>query len=265
MRRLLARVFAFYWGEGIADDVPALTYYLVLSLAPFALGLAALEALLLKDVLSALSVADQLNRFLPETLHDDIRRLVLGTRNDSPLLLILAIVAMLWTTSGAIGVIERCLARITAGPRHNIVMGRLRNVMLGALVAVAAILACLSISVVSDVSLRFRTGSGLPGPAILVFNTLGSILVFATVYRYAPLGRLRWTSALKGAVPAGIAIQLVPAIVGVYVSAAAGFAAVQLFLLIAIVLLGLYIVALAMLVGAGLAGIIDREPRVPLE
>jgi hypothetical protein len=144
-------------------------------------------------------------------------------------------------------------------------MGRLRNVMLGALVAVAAILACLSISVVSDVSLKFRTGSGLPGPAILVFNTLGSILVFATVYRYAPLGRLRWTSAIKGAVPAGIAIQLVPAIVGVYVSAAAGFAAVQLFLLIAIVLLGLYIVALAMLVGAGLAGIIDREPRAPLE
>ena len=265
MRRLLSRIFGFYWGEGIADDVPALTYYLVLSLAPFALGLAALEALLLKDVLSALQVVDQLNRFLPETLHDDIRRLVLGTRDDSPVLLGVAIVAMLWTTSGAIGVIERCLARITASPRHNIVMGRMRNVLLGALVAFAAILACLSIAVVSDVSLKLRSGSGLPGPTILVFNTLGSILVFATVYRYAPLGRLSWTSALKGAVPAGIAIQLVPAIVGFYVSAAAGFAAAQLFLLIAIVLLGLYIVAMAMLVGAGLAGIIDRErsPREP--
>jgi len=265
MPRLFTRVFAFYWGEGIADDVPALTYYLVLSLAPFALGLAALEALLLKDVLSALQVVDQLNRFLPETLHDDIRRLVLGTRDDSPVLLGVAIIAMLWTTSGAIGVIERCLARITAGPRHNIVLGRMRNVLLGALVAFAAILACLSIAVVSDVSLRLRSGSGLPGPTILVFNTLGSILVFATVYRYAPLGRLSWTSAFKGAVPAGIAIQLVPAIVGFYVSAAAGFAAAQLFLLIAIVLLGLYIVAMAMLVGAGLAGIIDRErsPREP--
>ena len=106
----------------------------------------------------------------------------------------------------------------------------------------------------------------ISGPAILVFNTLGSIIVFATVYRYAPLGHLRWTSAIKGAVPAGIAIQLVPAIVGFYVSAAAGFAAAQLFLLIAIVLLGLYIVAMAMLVGAGLAGIVDRdrEPRAPL-
>ena len=199
MRRLFARVFAFYWGEGIADDVPALTYYLVLSLAPFALGLAALEALLLKDVLSALQVVDQLNRFLPETLHDDIRRLVLGTRDDSPLLLAVAIGAMLWTTSGAIGVIERCLARITSGPRHHIVVGRLRNIVLGGLVAVAVILASLSISVVSDFSYKLRAGSGLPGPTILVFNTLGSILVFAAIYRYAPLARISWRSALKGA------------------------------------------------------------------
>ena len=54
MRTFGRRVFDFWWGQGIADDVPALTYYLLLSLAPFALGLAALEALLLKDILSAI-------------------------------------------------------------------------------------------------------------------------------------------------------------------------------------------------------------------
>ncbi len=259
MRRLLTWLHDFYWGEGIADDVPALTYYLVLSLAPFALGLAALEALLLKDVVSALQVAEQLNRFLPDALHDDIRRLVLGTRDDSPLLFAVAIIAMLWTTSGAIGVIERCLARITASPRHNIVIGRLRNVVLGALVALAVILASVSISVVSNISYQLRPGIGSFGPMILVFNTLGSILVFAAIYRYAPLRRISWRAALKGAVPAGIAIQAVPAIVGVYVEAASGFAAVQLFLLLAIVLLGLYIVAFSMLLGAGIAGLLERQ------
>ena len=263
MRRIFDRVFTFYWGEGIADDVPALTYYLGRSLAPFALGLDALDALLIKSVLSALQVGDQLTRFLPETLHDDIRRLVLGTRDDSPVLLGVAIVAMLWTTSGAIGVIERCLARITSGPRHHIVVGRLRNVMLGGLVAVAVILASLSISVVSDFSYKLRADSSVPGATIVVFNTLGSILVFAAIYRFAPLARIGWIPALKGAVPAGVAIQAVPAIVGLYVGWAAGFAAVQVFLLLAIVLLGLYIVAMAMLVGAGLAGILDREPAAP--
>ncbi|MDX6720278.1 MAG: rane protein [Solirubrobacteraceae bacterium] len=253
------RLYEFYWGEGIADDVPALAYYLVLSLAPFALGLAALEALLLKDVVSAIAVADQLNRFLPEAVHGDIRRLVLGTRDNSPLLLALALFAMLWTSSGGIGVIERCLSRILDVPRHNIVIGRIRNLGLGALVAVAVILASLSTSVVTNLSYELRPGRGFPGPMILVFNGLGSMLVFATIYRYGPLTRMRWRSALLGAVPGGLAIQAVPAVVGLYVSAAAGFAAVQLFLLLAIMLLGLYIVALLLLVGAGIAGRAERR------
>lgn len=253
------RLYEFYWGEGIADDVPALAYYLVLSLAPFALGLAALEALLLKDVVSAIAVADQLNRFLPEAVHGDIRRLVLGTRDNSPLLLALALFAMLWTSSGGIGVIERCLSRILDVPRHNIVIGRIRNLGLGALVAVAVILASLSTSVVTNLSYELRPGRGFPGSMILIFNGLGSMLVFATIYRYGPLTRMRWRSALLGAVPGGLAIQAVPAVVGLYVSAAAGFAVVQLFLLLAIMLLGLYIVALLLLVGAGIAGRAERR------
>ncbi len=259
VRQIPKRIFDFYWGHGIADDVPALAYYLVLSLAPFALGLAALEALLLKDVISAIAVADQLNRFLPDAIHNDIRRLVVGTRDNSPLLLALALFAMLWTTSGGIGVIERCLSRILDVPRHNIFVGRVRNLGLGALVAVAVILALLSISVVTNLSYELRPGRGFPGPMILVFNALGSMFVFATIYRYAPLTKMRWRSALLGGIPGGLAIQAVPAIVGLYVSAAAGFAVVQVFLLLAIMLLGLYIVALLLLVGAGIAGRIERR------
>src|SRR3954466_13982885 len=101
MRSLARRAFDFYWGQGIVDDVPPLTYYLVLSLAPVALGLAALEALLLSETPGALHVADGLNRFLPDAAHSDIRRLVLGTRDNSPVLLGVAMATMLWTTSGA--------------------------------------------------------------------------------------------------------------------------------------------------------------------
>ena len=253
------RLYGFYWGEGIADDVPALAYYLVLSLAPFALGLAALEALLLEDVVSAIAVADQLNRFLPEALHGDIRGLVVGTRNNSPLLLALALFAMLWTTSGGIGVIERCLSRILDVPRHNVVIGRIRNLGLGALVAIAVILASTSISIVTNLSYELRPGEGFPGPLLLIFNALGSMFVFAIIYRYAPLTKMRWRSALLGGIPGGLAIQAVPAIVGMYVEAAAGFAAVQLFLLLAVILLGLWIVALLLLVGAGVAGRAERR------
>src|SRR5919206_4153147 len=112
MRSLARRAFDFYWGQGIADDVPALTYYLLLSLAPFALGMAALEALLLDDFVGATQVAEQINRFLPEEVHGDVQRLVVGTHDNSIPLLLLAVATMLWTSSGAIGVIERCESRM---------------------------------------------------------------------------------------------------------------------------------------------------------
>lgn len=253
MGRLARWLFEFYWGQGIADDVPALTYYLVLSLAPFALGLAAVEVLLLENVLSVLEVAEQINRFLPTALHGDIRNLVVSTRDDSPLILAGALAAMLWTTSGAIGVIERCESRILGCKRHDVVTGRLRNLVLGVGVAVMVAAAAAGSPVISDAADALKLHGQLPGGLLLVLNALGSIVVFAGIYRWAPRSRLRWRSAAVGAIPAGLAMQGVPALVGLYVGTAAGLAAVRVFLLLAVVLLGLYTMATLMLVGAGVA------------
>ena len=257
MRELGRRAFDFYWGQGIADDVPALTYYLLLSLAPFALGVAALEALLLEDFLSALEVASQLNRFLPDAVHNDVASLVTGTRDNSPWLLALAVAAMLWTSSGAIGVIERCESRMLRCRRHNVVTGRMRNVGLGALVAVAFVFAAAGAPVIGDVLRRISLG----GSAIsLAFNTLGSVVVFAVIYRYAPMRRMDWRAVFVGALPAGVALQAIPWLIGLYFDAAAGFAAVRLFLLLAVLLFGLYTMALVMLFGAGIA--VREERRI---
>jgi uncharacterized BrkB/YihY/UPF0761 family membrane protein len=253
VRRLADRTFAFYWGQGIADDVPALTYYLVLSLAPVALGLAALEALLLSNTQSALNVADGLNRFLPDAVHSDIRSLVLGTRDNSPVLLAVAMASMLWTTSGAIGVIERCESRMLECARHHVIAGRLRNMALGAGIAVMVLAASAAAPVIGDAADALDVRRTLPGWLLAVLNTVGSIIVFALLYHWAPRSRPNWRACLLGALPAGIAIQAVPTIVGLYFGAGAGFAAVRLFLLLAVILLGLYVIALCMLVGAGIA------------
>ncbi len=260
MRRVLDRLFDFYWGRGIADDVPALAYFLVLSLAPFALGVAAV-ALRLDDALTALSVAAEINRYLPEEIHGDVERLVVGTREGTTQLLIVAVAAMLWTTSGAIGVIERCLSRMLELERHNVVFGRLRNMGLGAIVAAGVILSTIATSLVNDVSDELSLSGVLPRWMVLVIVSVGSVLLFATIYRYAPLERLRWRACLLGALPAGLGLQVVPSVVGLYVSAAAGLQAVRLFLVLAIVLLGLSIVAMLVLVGAGIAASAERRAR----
>jgi membrane protein len=263
MRGLAQRAFDFYWGRGIADDVPALTYYLLLSLAPFALGLAALEALLLEDIIGALEVAGQINRFLPDAVHGDIERLVVGARENSPLLIAVALVSMLWTSSGAIGVIERCESRMLDAPRHSVVGGRIRNIALGALVAVGVVAAAKSAPVIGDASARLDVRGVLPAGFLVAVNALGSIALFMVIYRYAPRSRLRWRSALVGAIPAGLALQLVPALVGLYFGAAAGFAAVRVFLLLAVLLIGLYTMAMIMLLGAGLAVRQEGRARRP--
>jgi membrane protein len=256
MRRVLDRVFEFYWGEGIADDVPALAYYLMLSLAPFALGVAAV-ALRLDDALTALSIAAQINRYLPEEIHGDVERLVVGTRESTPMLLVVAVVAMLWTTSGAIGVIERCLSRMLGGERHHIVLGRIRNMGLGAIVAAGVILAAIATSAVNDVPVR-----GVPSTTVLVVLTsVGSIVLFATIYRYAPVERMGWRACALGAVPAGVGLQIVPSVVGLYVTAVAGLQAVRLFLVLAVVLLAVSILATLVLVGAGIAASAERRAR----
>ena len=252
MRSLPKRAFDFYWGEGIADDVPALTYFLLLSLAPVALGLAALEALLLQNADAAVRVADGLNRFLPDQIHGDIQHLVTGTRDNSPLLLGIALAAMLWTSSGAIGVIERAESRMLDCKRHDVVTGRIRNIALGAAIAIMVIAATAAAPVIGDVADALHVRTAVPAWLFLVLNTLGSIMLFAFVYHWAPRSRPRYRASILGAVPAGIAIQAVPAFVGLYFGATAGFAAVRLFLLLAVILLGLYIIAMVTLIGAGL-------------
>ena len=41
---------------------------------------------------------------LPKDVHDQIVQLVLRTKQDSPLLIAIAVVGMVWTASGAVGV-----------------------------------------------------------------------------------------------------------------------------------------------------------------
>src|SRR5438874_1947325 len=105
MRRAGSELASLYWGSGLCDDVPALAWFLLASLVPLALGLTALAALVLGDYAEAQALAGRAAGVLPRDVHDQIVQLVLRTKNDSPLLIAGSIVAMVWTSSGAVGVV----------------------------------------------------------------------------------------------------------------------------------------------------------------
>ncbi len=137
MRRALRELVGLYWESGVSADIPALAWYLLSSLVPLALGLTALASVVLGDYAEAQTLAARVSRVLPHDVHDQIVALVLRTKRDSPLLIVGAIVGMLWTSSGSVGVIDRCLTRTLSIKGPNPVLGKLRN--MGVAFAVAGL------------------------------------------------------------------------------------------------------------------------------
>ena len=127
MRRALRELVGLYWESGIAADIPALAWYLLASLVPLALGLTALAAVVLGDYAEAQALAARVSDVLPEDVQDQIVALVLRTESDSPLLIAGAIVGMVWTSSGSVGVIDRCLSRMLSIKGPSLLVGNERH------------------------------------------------------------------------------------------------------------------------------------------
>ena len=258
-RRAIRRVTGFYWGEGIADDVPALTYYLVLSLAPFVLGLATVAAIVLQSEFSRDDLTAEIARFTPPEIQSSLTALVERTQDESPFLLSLAVFAMLWTTSGAIGVIERCLARMLQRPRFHVVVGKIRNLMLGGGVALLLVFAVAGTTLTTGLARRIGLDSDFVQPFVGSLTVVASAAVCTFIFHWAPRERLRWRAALAGGTLTGVALQAVPLLISLYVGAFADARAERIFFLLAAILFSFYMMAQILLIGAGISALVERR------
>jgi len=261
MKKIGNRILSFYWGSGIADDVPALAYYLVLSLAPFALGLTALASLIFGQHLQASYISREITRYLPTSIRSDVNSLVRGAEHDSTRILLLSIAAMLWTSSAAIGVIERCLARLVKAPRHPMIRGRLRNIGFGGVFALLLIFAVAATSLFGGVQSYLPNEVYLPS-LLTVFNMVGTFLFCSLIYRFVPRGGISWQAALLGAIPAAVVLQLAPILVGFYFRALAHPATASIFISFAVVLFGCFLLSIGFLVGAGVAAHVEEGKKI---
>src|ERR1700744_6018397 len=116
LRRVPGELVSLYWDSGVVNDVPALAWFLISSLVPLALGLTALAAVALGDYARGQELSSRISQVLPKDVHDQIVNLILRTKDQSPLLIAGSIAAMVWVSSGTVGVLERCLHRLVARP-----------------------------------------------------------------------------------------------------------------------------------------------------
>ncbi|HEX3317043.1 MAG TPA: YihY/virulence factor BrkB family protein [Solirubrobacteraceae bacterium] len=252
LRRWTHEIGRFYWGSGLCDDVPALAWQLVITLVPLALGLGALATVIFSKG-AVRDFADKAADVFPKEVQGQVVALVLDTRKHTPLLIALAVVVMVWTGSGAMGVIERCLSRLLHRDRGDAVRRKLRHLGLaaGLVVVIGA-----NVVVVTETT-HLRTTLGLDGwvTSAIGLPAIGliTVAVCTVLYRLAPRGALPWRAAFAGGLPAGLVLLLTPTVVRYYMTEVAGGSAIGVFLVLIGVLVTCYAAAVALIVGAGVA------------
>jgi uncharacterized BrkB/YihY/UPF0761 family membrane protein len=258
----LRELVGLYWESGVSADIPALAWYLLASLVPLALGLTALAALVLGDYAEAQALAARASRVLPKDVHDQIVALVLRTRRDSTLLIVGAIVGMVWTSSGSVGVIDRCLRRMLSIKAPNVVVGKLRN--LGEALALAVLVVVMVLLATAGTGLvdRLHVNATLVRVAVplLLFGVI--VLICATVYRVLARERVSWHAALAGGGVSGVILLITPTLAGYYTRWVANNTPVKVFLVLAGVLITCYIVAFGLLLGSGVAARVQLGHRL---
>ena len=251
MRRALREVVGLYWESGVGDDVPALAWFLLSSLAPLALGLTALATVVLGDYAQAQALADRVAGVLPDDVHDQLVALVLRTKNDSPLLIAAAILGMVWTSSGVVGVVDRCLARLLARERGGPVIGKLRNLGIAAIVAALIVLLVLVATAGTGLVERIGVDATLLRIVVPLLTMVVIAAICATLYRTLAAGAASWRAAVAGGALSGLLLEVTPTLAGYYLRLVAGRTPVELFLMLAGVLFTCYLVALGLLLGTG--------------
>lgn len=251
LRRAVNEAVGFYWGSGLSNEVPALAWFLLASLVPLALGITALAAIILGDYAKAQMVAERLAQGLPRNVHEQVVQLILRTHRDSPLLIVGSIAGMLWTSSGAVGVLERSLAPLAGGPDKNMVVGKLRNIGVAAAVTVLVVMMVLAASAGTGLVRELGLNTVLTRIAVPIVSIVLAAFICGGVYWVLSGGEARWRSALSGGLVGGVLLQVTPAVAGYYLRYVAGNTPVELFLMLSGVLITCYLAALALLIGAG--------------
>jgi membrane protein len=262
VRRAFRELIGLYWESGVSADIPALAWYLLSSLAPLALGITALAALALGDYAEAQQLASRVSGVLPADAHEQFVSLILRTKRDSPLLIAGAIVGMLWTSSGVVGVIDRCLSRMLSRTETNPLLGKLHNIAVAFAVAVLIVLMVLLASVGTGVVHRLEVDSTLVRIAVPLVAMAIIGLICAAVFRVVSRGAGSWRSALIGGALSGVVLQVTPTAAGYYMRWVAGNTPVKAFLILTGVLITCYIIAAGLLLGAGVMARVQLGHRL---
>jgi uncharacterized BrkB/YihY/UPF0761 family membrane protein len=261
-RRVFGELVGLYWESGLGDDVPALAWFLLASLVPLALGLTALAAVVLGDYSQAQALSERISHVLPKDVHDQVVQLILRTKRDSPWLIAASIAGMLWTSSGAVGVLARCLSRLLGIQGTGIVVGKLRNLGITAALTTLIVLMVLVASAGTGIVRRLEVDSLLIRVAVPLLSLSITVLICGGVYWVLAGGKASLHAVFAGGAVGAVILQATPTAAGYYLRFTGGHTPVELFLMLAGVLFTCYLAAIGLLLGVGVTARIHVGRRL---
>jgi uncharacterized BrkB/YihY/UPF0761 family membrane protein len=152
-----------------------------------------------------------------------------------------------------VGVLERCLLRLLARPSKGVVLGKLRNVAIATVVTIVIMLMVAVATAGTDLVRRLDINPTAIRLAVPLTSLALTTLLCGTVFRALAGKSLGWRAAWEGAAVSGLILNVTPTAAGYYLRHVAGRTPVELFLILAGVLITCYLAAFGLLLGAGVA------------
>jgi uncharacterized BrkB/YihY/UPF0761 family membrane protein len=243
MKKIINILVDFYWGRGLALAVPMLAFYLLVSLAPLILGLAAIAGIVFADFLTAKEVASALSERFPSEVQTIIIDLAGSVRNN-PGAVVLSVSVMAWTFSSALMVIEHTMSP-PAEKASEMFLNRIRLLFLGLFFAILLLLAIALSTVLNGLLPFFGNFEAVLGLLILYLGC-------ALIYFILPRKRPSIKNVLIGAVPGAMSLFFAPYLLTLYLSLGR-ISWGGVFAAVAILLTSCYLIAFGLLIGAGIA------------
>jgi len=181
------------------------SFYALLSLAPFLYLAAALLGRVLRDDDVTERMLETLQPLFPGTAGESLHELALDLRTDDPLVLV-ALPALFWVSTTVFASLELAVnVAFQRIPRRTVVLARLKSFALVSVGMIALLASLIAATLLPRLERALweanvlAEGTRLAGSFSRALIVLAPLALFATFYKVLPRGRVRWRSAGWGA------------------------------------------------------------------
>ncbi len=244
-----------YGQSKAGNHASGLAFNAFMTMFPVMLGLLALIGLVLRNPHAQEQVQSTLVGAFPSEAHGALTKTLEGVRRRTGLLAILSIVGLVWSGTGFFSFMEFALCEMFGAKQRSFLRQRLMGVVMIAVFIVGMVLVVLANAAVSALPRLPFTGP--------ILGTIVMVALMTVVYRVVPNKTFSIREVWKGAVLAGVGIEVITLAFPLYARLMHGFntygATFALFFLLAT---WLYFLSQLILVGAVLNRMLLGPPQV---